>query len=172
MKVAILGYSGSGKSTLAKRFGKHYNIPVLHLDTVQFLPNWVERDREEGRLITSKFMENDSWVIDGNYSAFLQKERLEEADKIIFLDLPRRICFYRAIKRYFKNKNKTREDMAKGCIEKMDLEFAWWVLHEGRNKEKRVHYKSIQEKYKDKTVVLKNSNDLELLLKEINYYAK
>ncbi|MGL5311617.1 MAG: DNA topology modulation protein [Peptostreptococcaceae bacterium] len=167
MKIAILGYSGSGKSTLAKKFSKHYNIPVLHLDTVQFMPDWVERDREEGRFITSKFMEKDSWVIDGNYRAFLQKERLEEADKIIFLDFPRRICFYRAIKRYFKNKNKTREDMAKGCIEKFDLEFAWWILHEGRNKEKRNHYKTIIEKYKDKTLVLKKSKEIDSLFKKL-----
>ena len=43
MKIAILGTSGSGKSTLAKRLGETYGLPVLHMDTVQFLPGWVER---------------------------------------------------------------------------------------------------------------------------------
>lgn len=47
MKIAILGYSGSGKSTLARRLGEQYGIPVLHLDRVQFLPGWRERDPEE-----------------------------------------------------------------------------------------------------------------------------
>lgn len=165
MKIAILGFSGSGKSTMAKNFGKYYDIPVLHLDTVKFLPNWVDRDREEGRSIVWGFMKNDSWVIDGNYSDFYQKERLEQADKIIFLDFSRRVCMYRALKRYFKNRNTTREDMAKGCIEKMDLEFIWWILHEGRTKEKKGSYKQIQKEFQDKITVLKNPKEVELFLK-------
>ena len=43
MKIAILGTSGSGKSTLAKRLGERYGLPVLHMDTVHFLPGWVEQ---------------------------------------------------------------------------------------------------------------------------------
>lgn len=43
MKIEILGTSGSGKSTLAKRLGETYGLPVLHMDTVHFLPGWVER---------------------------------------------------------------------------------------------------------------------------------
>lgn len=160
MKIAIIGYSGSGKSTLARKLAKYYKAPVLFLDTVNFLPNWIERDRDEGRLIVCDFMKNDSWVIDGNYSDFFQKERLEQADKIIFLKFPRRICIYRALKRYFKYKNTTREDMAKGCIEKIDLEFIWWILYEGRTKEIRNHYKQIEKDFKNKIVVLKKQKKL------------
>ena len=46
MKIAILGYSGSGKSTLARKIGEVYNCEVLHLDTIQFIDNWHERDRK------------------------------------------------------------------------------------------------------------------------------
>lgn len=76
MKIAILGYSGSGKSTLARTLSNHYKVPVLYLDTVQFLPNWIERDKDEGMQLVLEFMKNDSWVIDGNYSKFYQRERL------------------------------------------------------------------------------------------------
>ena len=51
MKIAVLGYSGAGKSTLARALGEHYGIPVLHFDTVQFTPNWEERDRAEARAL-------------------------------------------------------------------------------------------------------------------------
>jgi Adenylate kinase and related kinases len=44
MKIAIIGYSGSGKSTLAAKLGKFYHAEVLHLDSVHFLPGWVERN--------------------------------------------------------------------------------------------------------------------------------
>lgn len=167
MKIAIIGYSGSGKSTLAKELSKYYKAPVLFLDTINFLPNWIERDRDEGRLIVCDFMKNDSWVIDGNYSDFFQKERLEQADKIIFLNFPRRICIYRALKRYFKYKNTTREDMAKGCIEKIDLEFIWWILYEGRTKEIHNHYKEIEQDFKNKIVVLKKAKEVDLFLQKI-----
>lgn len=167
MKIAIIGYSGSGKSTLARKLSKYYKAPVLFLDKVNFLPNWIERDRDEGRLIVCDFMKNDSWVIDGNYSDFFQKERLEQADKIIFLNFPRRICIYRALKRYFRYKNTTREDMAKGCIEKIDLEFIWWILYEGRTKEIRNHYKQIEKNFKNKIVVLKKAKEVNLFLKKI-----
>lgn len=157
MKIAILGYSGSGKSTLAKELAAYYKAPVLFLDTVQFLPNWAERDQEEGRSIVFNFMQgNESWVIDGNYNGFLQKERLEQADRILLLTFPRWLCLYRALKRYFCNRNKTRESMATGCIEKMDFEFIRWILYEGRTKTRRDHYKQIASLYGDKALVLKS----------------
>lgn len=46
MKIAILGYSGSGKSTQARQLANDYKMPVLFLDTVHFLPNWVEREKK------------------------------------------------------------------------------------------------------------------------------
>ena len=167
MKIAILGYSGSGKSTLAKTLSNHYKIPVLYLDTVQFLPNWIERDKDEGRQLVFEFMQNDSWVIDGNYSKFYQRERLEQADKIIFMNFSRRICLPRAIKRYFSYRNKTRESMAHGCNEKIDLEFLWWILHEGRTKAIRNHYKEIEKEFKNKIIVLKTPKQVDYFLKTL-----
>lgn len=83
MKIAVLGYSGAGKSTLSRELGKRYGCPVLHLDQVQFEAGWIERDRGEALSQVEQFMSQESWVIDGNYSAFLQERRLEEADCVI-----------------------------------------------------------------------------------------
>ena len=110
-------------------------------------------------------------MIDGNYNKFLQKERLEQADKIILLNFPRRICLYRALKRYFNNKNKTRESMATGCIEKMDWEFIWWILHEGRTKSIRAHYRQIASLYEDKFLVLKKQKQVDTYLKQIRSHS-
>ena len=54
MKIAILGTSGSGKSTLAQTLGAAYHAPVLHLDTVHFLPGWVERPLDEENAIVRR----------------------------------------------------------------------------------------------------------------------
>lgn len=81
-------------------------------------------------------LNQDKWVIDGNYSKVLYDKRLELADTIIFLDFNRFLCFKRILKRYFNYKGRTREDMGKGCDEKIDFEFVSWVLHKGRKTEK------------------------------------
>lgn len=164
MKIAIIGYSGSGKSTLAKKLSEIYNCPLLYLDTIQFEANWKIRDIDEGRLMVGEFLKNDSWIIDGNYREFLQEKRLQDADKIIFMNFPRRICFPQAFKIYLHYKNKTRESMADGCNEKFDLEFIKWLLFEGRKKSIKNHYNEICKCYKDKITIFRNNKDVENFL--------
>ena len=159
-KIAIIGYSGSGKSTLAKYLGRHHQIPVLHLDTVQFLPGWQKRDDEEARKIVSEFMRQPGWVIEGNYRRYFQAERLAAADQIVFLAFSRFACLIRAYKRFFKYRNRSREDMADGCIEKMDAEFTWWILYESRTKAVRQHYRSIVTQFPEKMTVIRNQRQL------------
>ena len=164
MKIAIIGYSGSGKSTLAKKLSEIYNCPLLYLDTIQFEANWKIRDIDEGRLMVGEFLKNDSWIIDGNYREFLQEKRLQDADKIIFMNFPRHICFPQAFKRYLHYKNKTRESMADGCNEKFDLEFIKWLLFEGRKKSIKNHYNEICKCYKDKITIFRNNKNVENFL--------
>lgn len=164
MKISILGYSGSGKSTLAKRLGIRLNIPVLYLDTVQFEANWTERDRNEALGIAADFMRRESWIIDGNYESLLQKERLELADYILFLDFSRLNCLWRAYKRYRQYRNTCRESIAPGCEEKMDAAFIWWILYKGRTPRKIRRYRDITRAYPHKTIVLKNQRQLDAFL--------
>lgn len=161
MKIAVLGYSWSGKSTLAKHLASHYKIPLLYLDTVQFEANWEVRDRGDAIAMVTEFMRNDDWVIDGNYIAFLQNERLKQADYIIYMEFSRWRCLWRAVHRYHMHKNMSRESMTIGCIEKIDLKFIWWILYEGRTAAKKRYYHDILSKYSDKSIVLKNQKQLD-----------
>ena len=160
MKIAVLGYSGSGKSTLAKYLGSLFQIPVLYLDTVQFEPSWKVRDRDAACEMVRTFMAQENWVIDGNYRGFYQQERLDAADHIVFLEFSRWNCLWRAYRRYFQYRNTTRESMAEGCCEKIDLEFVWWILYKGRSKQAIRHNRDMICRYQDKTVVLKNQRQL------------
>lgn len=168
MKIAVLGYSGAGKSTLARALGEFYGIPVLHFDRVQFTPGWQERDRGEAHQIVHDFMEQPQWVIDGTYSKFEYQRRMDEADQIIFLDLPRLTCFFRAWKRYFCYRGKTRADMADGCTEKMDVEFIKWLLWKGRTRQKREKFQRVVEQYPEKTVVLRCQRDIDHYLEGLS----
>lgn len=161
MKIAIIGYSGCGKSTLAGYLSELYQIPVLYLDCVFWLPNWKGREREESVNIVKQFLDtNDSWVIDGNYSYMEKERRMEEADRIIFLNFNRFSCLFRAYRRYFKYRGQTRESMGEGCEEKIDLEFVWWILHAGRTREEKRNYQKILQKYPAKCIVIKNQRQL------------
>lgn len=165
-KTAIIGYSGSGKSTLAKYLGKKYQVPVLHLDQVHWLPGWRERERLESAEIVGRFLdENEFWVIDGNYSAMEYERRMAEADQIIFLKFNRFACLSRAFHRYFCNRGRTRKSMTEGCPEKMDLEFIWWILHEGRTGRQKKKYRAVQEKYGKKLTVIRNQRELDFIVK-------
>ena len=169
MKISIIGYSASGKSTFAKNIGEILDIPVLHLDKVNFLPNWEERKVEESEKIVLDFIKenNDKFVIDGNFSKFAYDLRMKISDKIIFFDFDRFTCLFQAFQRYNKYKGKVRESMTEGCCEKLDWEFIKWILFDGRTEERINKYNRVIEKYKEKIIIVKNRKEADDLLEKI-----
>ena len=167
MKTAVIGYSGSGKSTLSERIAAKQHVPVLHIDCVHWLPGWKARPSAESTEIVGRFMdENDGWVIDGNYSKHHYERRIEEADRIIFMNFGRFNCLYRALKRRIRYHGKTRSSMTVGCPEKFDWAFIKWILYEGRSKGARARYQGVLDSYPEKCVMLRNQRDLDNYVKQ------
>ena len=46
-RISIVGGSGSGKSTLCNILSKELGLPAIHLDAINYEPNWVEIDKTE-----------------------------------------------------------------------------------------------------------------------------
>lgn len=168
MKIIIIGHSGSGKSTLAKKLAHHYNIPCLHLDTLQFLPNWENRAPED---FTEKLFDflshNSSWVIDGIYSKFLFEERLAQADLIIYLNLNRWATFYRILKRYFNYRGKNRSDRAIGCPEKLNWNFLYFALFHSRRPKRLRLFHTICQTYREKAIMLTNQRAIDHFIRDL-----
>lgn len=166
MKINILGFSGCGKSTLAEKLSNLYHLPVIYLDTVFWLPGWKMRDREEQTAILQKFLDEnkDGWVIDGNYSRNLFDVRMEEADRIIFLNYNRFLCLWRIMKRRITFHKKSRPSMTEGCEEKVDLPFLKWAFWDSRTKASREKMRLLREQYPDKFVKLNTPRALEKYL--------
>ena len=165
MKIAIIGYSGSGKSTLAKKLAKHYSIPKLHLDTLQFQPGWQDSDRGWMHNEMKTFLvKNEKWVIDGNYTWCCYEERMEEADQIIFLNFSALNCLLRTFKRYLNYRGTVRESMAAGCPEQFNWEFIRWILWDGRTSSHKDHYQKICSDYADKVTIITNQKELDSFL--------
>lgn len=161
MRIAILGYAGSGKTYLSDYISENKNIPVLHLDEIKWDKEWKQIDNSVVLPKVSEFMANDDWIIDGYYDYLYYNERLENADMIILLLLPRLTCFYRAVKR-------TKSRRKDGYKNDLNWWFIKFTLFGCRNKERRKTYAEIAEKYKDKTVVLKTQRQVNELMKKFS----
>ncbi|MDE6584607.1 MAG: AAA family ATPase [Anaeroplasmataceae bacterium] len=166
MKICIIGYAGSGKSTLARNLAKFYNLETLHLDSVHFEANWIEKTDEEMEKSVLDFMQqHENWVIEGNYRR-IAPHRFKEADLVLWLKYSRLTCLRGVIRRYKRYKNQTRPDMSPGCKEKLDGNFIRWVLYKGRSKEKNKRYKDIVLQAKE-GYIFKNRKKLYAFLKRI-----
>jgi adenylate kinase family enzyme len=117
-RIVIIGSSGSGKSTLARTLGQQLDIKVIHLDQHFWHPGWVPTDETTWTNCVQTLVQGPSWIIDGNYRRTLDI-RLQAADTIIFLDLPRLICVWRAYKRRLQYAFSARPDIASGCDEQI-----------------------------------------------------
>ncbi|MEM8896803.1 MAG: adenylate kinase [Bacteroidota bacterium] len=67
-KINVIGTSGSGKSTFAKKLAKKLDYPYVELDAIFWGPNWTEPSDEVLFDKLAKALEQDYWVLDGNYS--------------------------------------------------------------------------------------------------------
>ncbi|MEQ8169836.1 MAG: DNA topology modulation protein [Candidatus Eremiobacterota bacterium] len=157
-KILILGCSGSGKTTLALELGNILNLEVIHLDRLYWNPGWVSTPEDEWLEIIKDIIKKDRWIIEGNYSGTIDM-RLNEADTAIYLDFPRIICLWQAIKRWLLHMGHNRPDVGEGCKEKIDLEFMMWIWNFNRTHREMMLGKLGQQKYKKNIYILKNHKD-------------
>ena len=160
-RILLIGCPGSGKSTLAKKLGQKTGLPVIHLDTIYWLPHWERRPTEEFESILKEKLEKETWIIDGNYNRTLDL-RISYCDLIIYLDIPRRVCLWSVIKRRIQYANKTREDMQKECNEVIDYSFISYVYR--FNKTHRKRYYDLLENVEKEFLIIKKRKDIDKLL--------
>lgn len=99
-----------GKTSLSRAIGAATGLPVIELDAISWLPNWVERDRDEAVefVIDQVARATDGWIVDGNHSE-IRPHLLPLADTVIWLNLPRLPSTLRVAKRTIRNAiNRTR----------------------------------------------------------------
>ncbi len=98
-KVAVFGNSGGGKSTLSKRLSEINGLPLYILDKIQYKSGGIEVPQEEYRQAHDKILVTDKWIIDGFGCMETLWLRLNEADTLIFVDLPLYVHFWWVTKR-------------------------------------------------------------------------
>ncbi len=156
-RIIIIGCGGAGKSTLSKEIASILNLPLYHLDKMFWLPGWVEKSRPLFYADQEKIISEDEWIIDGNYMNSIPI-RIKRADTVIYLNMPILLCFYRAVKRFFKKAE--RHDIGEGCEEKLDKKFLWWILTFRVHTAPRIN--KILAEYKDKRIIIELKNRIQI----------
>jgi adenylate kinase family enzyme len=99
-RIAIIGSCCAGKTTLARRLAAALGVPHVELDALHHGPNWQEATADELRVrVESALAGLDGWVADGNYMGKLGTWLIDQADTIVWLDLPLRTLLPRIYRR-------------------------------------------------------------------------
>lgn len=161
-KVLVTGNAGSGKSTVAKRIANRLDISCHGLDRIVWKEGWQKTPTFERSKEIRNLTQQKTWVIDG-----VDDEVMKAADTIIFLDIPRRVCFKRVPVRNWKYLFKSRPGLPENCPEILIiprlLKIIWrFPVH--------VRPKILEEKAKRKPsrfIHIQNMADLENYLQSI-----
>ena len=160
-KVIVIGCPGSGKSTFSKSLHKITNIPLFHLDRMFWNADktTVEKTVFLDRL--SKAVQNDAWIIDGNYASTMEF-RIQACDTVIFLDYPLDVCLNGINER----KGKIRSDLPWTEPDEEDAEFIEFIKN--YNSQSRPRVIDLLNKYSHKDIFIFSSRtQAEVFLTEI-----
>jgi adenylate kinase family enzyme len=111
-RIHITGNAGSGKSTLARAIGKSLGLPVKHLDGIVWQSGWRKAPRAEREKAEAIMIASDTWIIEG-----VSRQVRAAADLVVFLDVPRPLCLYRAFKRNLPYLFRSRPELPERCPE-------------------------------------------------------
>lgn len=167
MKIAIIGNCGSGKSTLGRTLHTLLNIPVYHLDQYFWKADWQEPDRAEFEKIHKHLCDQDQWIIDGMALRFFDY-RIQQADVIIFIDIPTYKSLYRVFKRAYTHFGNVYFASANNCPERYpDFKFLKYIIN--FNRKQRRYIIRLLDQYRDhkNIFVVSNKADIDELIKQL-----
>ncbi len=166
MKIHIIGCSGSGKTYLANAFAKRYKIPHFDLDDIQWDNNaegyGTKRPIEERNALLLEILNNNEWVIEGVYYAWVQQS-FDEADIIYVLDMPGYLYKSRIIIRSIKRKIGIQQGKRE-TIKSVHNLLKWTETFQKKNLKE---IKTILERYENKVIWLSSKKDVSEIIKPI-----
>jgi cytidylate kinase len=95
-RILVLGCAGVGKTLFSRTLATQIGAAHVHLDAL-----WREAGGDLERFLArvKNAHAGDAWVSDGNFAAATFDLRLPRADLVIWLDAPRWLCAWRALRR-------------------------------------------------------------------------
>ncbi len=160
-KVIVIGCPGAGKSTFSRALRDVTGLPLHYLDLLWHKPDQTTVSKEEFDRHLSELLQNDAWIIDGNYLRTLEP-RLAACDTVFLLDYPLELCLSGAQSRI----GVKREDMP--WIEtEFDPEFRQWILDFSRDQMPEIR-RLLGEYSQKEVVVFRSREEAEAYLQSTN----
>lgn len=116
-RIAVIGNAGAGKTALSRELARSYSLPIVHVDSIQFLAGMTIRPHAESIRILTNIQNQKTWIIDGYGPLDILEKRLELADKIVFIDFPLWRHYWWCLKRQIKCIWHPRQELPEGCDE-------------------------------------------------------
>lgn len=146
-KIAVIGCSGAGKSVFSRKLAAATQLPLYHLDMLYWREDCTHITRKEFIKKQNEILQNDNWIIDGNYRNTLEY-RINAAQLIIFFDLPTEVCLNGAMNRG------ARPDMP--CVLPANDELRDFIIN--YNETTKPLVLSLLSKYSDKKAIVFHSH--------------
>lgn len=138
MRIHIIGGPGSGKSYFAGILSEKYSIPLLDLDTIfwdnRFSHYGIKADPLERNKALDTFLEQNSWIVEGVYYAWLGSS-FRKADLIIALTTSVWLRDVRIIKRFLMRKLGLRPSKKKETFQGLVNLLKWNHGYDSQNLE-------------------------------------
>ena len=115
-RILVIGCPGAGKTYFSKKLGEILSLPVIHMDNLYWHADKTTVSREELIAKLKPYLEQDEWIIDGNYHHTLEM-RLPYATDVFMLDMSRKQCIQGILERVEKPRDdipwiESKEDAA------------------------------------------------------------
>ncbi|MCO5176922.1 MAG: AAA family ATPase [Thermomicrobiales bacterium] len=124
-RIIVIGSSGCGKTTLGSAVAERLGIPFVELDALHWDPNWTPAPDAVFQRRVRAAIEQDAWVLAGNYTSKQQHISWPHADTIIWLDLSLTTALRRSGLRSWR-RWRTQEEIWNGNREIMRDHLAFW----------------------------------------------
>ena len=165
-RIMVLGPSNAGKSTLALALSEKLDLPTVHLDQLQHLPNtdWQARPEAEFKALHDDAIMADKWVMDGNYSRLMPR-RFERATGAILITSNQWLRLTRYLKRTLINPS-ARAGSLDGGREYVKWEMIDWILF--KTPKNSVKYANMIRNVPFPTIECRTTGELNALYDEWN----
>ena len=138
-------------------------LPVYGLDQIVWQPGWTITPRELQLTELLNLTSKSDWIIEG-VSNVVQ----EQADIVIFLDVPRRISYFRCAKRNWKYLFSSRPGLPHNCPEIRIIPYLVRLIWNFPRKVRPQILLSM-DKSADRSYIIRSANDLNTALRELEF---
>lgn len=162
-KISVIGNACAGKTRLSRELAKKHNLPLTHVDSIQFLTTMRLRDPSETRKILEDISNKDEWIIDGFGPLKIIESRFQKSDVVVFIRFPLWRNYWWCFKRQMKGLFFRRSELPAGCFESTIPQTAKliktiWNVHFGMWPQLDRIF--LQDIYKNKIVYIRNLAEL------------